>query len=108
MASRFVPNQRGIKQFGRSAGVEAALLALVDGRVKPRAVALTPVQSGRMKTSWRTGSGVERGVAYARIWNTAKDPRTGYRYPAAVEFGTSRMRAQRVLGRALDALREKG
>lgn len=106
MPTRFEPDHAGVAALGRSASMQKGLLALLDRKVKPRAEALTPVLSGRMKTSWRTTSGVRGGTAYGRIYNIARDPRTGFGYPAAVENGTRYMRKQRVLGRALDALRD--
>ncbi len=106
MATRFEPDRAGIAAFGRSQGMREALEKMLADKVKPRAEASTPVLSGRMKESWRTTSGVENGRAYGRIYNFAANPDNGYRYPNAIEFGNSRIKKQRVLGRALDALRD--
>lgn len=106
MPSRFVPDRAGIREFGRSRGMERALLRFVDRRVKPLAVSLTPVDTGRMKASWQTTSGVDATTAFGRIYNTAHNPINGYHYPAAIEFGNSRIKKQRVLGCTLAQLRK--
>lgn len=105
MATRFEPNRAGIAAFGRSQGMQQAMGRLAE-KVKARAERISPVRSGQYKAGWRTASGVRNGRAFGRIYNIARDPKTGYPYPRAVEFGTERMKKQRVLGRALDALRE--
>lgn len=104
MASRVVIHERNIRRHARSPAAVRAALALAD-RVKDAAEPATPVDTGRMRASWRTAAGVQHGRAVGRVYNIARDPKTGAPYPAFVEYGTDRMRAQRVLGRALDAVR---
>lgn len=106
MPSRFVPSRSGIAAFGRSPQLMRGLHRKAD-HVKQIVTPMTPVDSGRMKQSWQTGAEIRRGVATGLIWNTARNPRSGYPYPQAVEFGNSRVRAQRVLGRAL-TIAERG
>jgi hypothetical protein len=54
-------------------------------------------------------SGLHDGIAYGRVTNSvrskpsAKWPQ-GYPYGVALEFGNARIKAQRILGRALDEL----
>jgi hypothetical protein len=105
MGARFEPNHAGIAAFGRSPGMQQAMQQLA-GLVQERAVAISPVKTGRYKASWRTTSGVKDGRAFGRVYNTARNPRNGYHYPAALERGNSRIRKQRILGRALDAARQ--
>lgn len=106
MASRFVVNGAGIEQFKRSPQLLRAMWRKAD-HVRVIVTPMTPVDTGRMRQSWETGSEIRGGTAVGLIWNTAKNPRTGFRYPAAVELGNSRVRAQRVLGRAL-SIAERG
>lgn len=74
-------------------------------KAQARAIAISPVRTGRYKRSFRVVSGVRNGKAYARLINNARDPRSRYPYCIALEFGTRYMRRQRILGRAADALR---
>lgn len=62
----------------------------------------TPVDTGRMKASWRTWAGIRNGRAAAQIYNTATNPQTGFHYPLALERGTRYIKRRRILGRAID------
>lgn len=65
---------------------------------------IAPVRSGRYKTGdvepggFHIRSGVRDGRAYARLYNDTP-------YARYLEFGTRYMRAQRILGRSVDAIR---
>ncbi len=73
-------------------------------QVANRARAIAPVLTGQYKESIEA-SVIERdGKATGRVTADPISP-DGYRYASAVEFGTSKMDGQRVLGRALDVLR---
>jgi hypothetical protein len=96
-------------------GLDAALAApaMVQAlhvkilKAQAYALAISPVRTGRYRRSFRVVVGV-RGVpprAYARLLNTARDPRTGYPYCLALEFGTRYMKRQRILARSADALK---
>lgn len=94
-------NPAGIEAFMRSAMLERAMRERVGEPIKARAEVNTPIDTGRMKASWEL---VSRGRGRIRVQNTARSPE-GAPYPVFVEFGTSRMAAQHVLGRAIDAAR---
>lgn len=73
------------------------------------AIAIAPVDTGNYLSRFfrqdAVESGVnERGVAYARLSNDARDPETLFCYALALEVGTRHMRAQRILRRALRAV----
>lgn len=72
---------------------------------KVEAERIAPVDTGRYKASFVATSGVRAGRAYGRLENGARDPVTGYMYSHALEYGTSRMRAQRIIQRSIDAMR---
>jgi hypothetical protein len=54
-------------------------------------------------------AGLDRGIARVRVVNAVRSAPSkrwpqGYAYGVALEFGNGRMRGQRILGRALDAV----
>lgn len=72
--------------------------------VRLLAVQISPVRTGTYRASHTVRSGVNTtGAAFARVANGARDLQTGYVYAVALELGTSKMRAQRILRRALRA-----
>lgn len=97
---------------GKQAGVDAMLRApwMVEGmaaaanRAKAEAERIAPVDTGRYKASFKVTSGLRAGRAYARLSNDATSPQ-GYPYCQALEFGNSRIRAQHIIQRSLDAIR---
>lgn len=105
---KFKPNRQGIAEIGRSKAMQAMLKDKAE-MVKARAEVIAPVETGRYKgitqTYGRGGFhvivGVSRGKAYAKVRNTTP-------YASYLEFGTSKMRRQRILGRALLAARGEG
>lgn len=103
MAVEYRENPAGIAAMLRSDMVADALRARAE-EGKRRAEQLTPVDTGRMKASWVVT--VTRGgkTVQARLANTARDPQTGFNYPAALEFGTRYIRKRRILGRAIDSM----
>lgn len=104
MGADYRENPSGIAAMLAAPWMVAALRDNIGEPVKEHAKRNTPVLSGRMKRSWHVHAAVRNGRAWVRIYNTARDPKTGYPYPRDVEHGNSRMRRQRVLGRALDAV----
>lgn len=112
VASRFVPNQRGIRQLGRSQQMQAAMGHIAE-IVRINAERIAPVRTGHYAFdrpnprapesagAFHVSSGVARGVAYGRVTNSTV-------YARYLEFGTRYMGKQRVLGRALDAVRSRG
>lgn len=94
-------NPAGIEAFLNSAILERAMRERVGEPIKAQATVNTPIDTGRMKASWEL---VNRGRGKIRVQNTAASPENAP-YPWFVEKGTSRMRAQHVLGRAIDAAR---
>lgn len=54
---------------------------------------------------FKVTAGIKDGRAYARLSNDVH--RGDFCYAAALEFGTSKMRKQRPLGRAIDAIASK-
>jgi hypothetical protein len=68
----------------------------------------TPNDKGATGGGFVVTSGVKDGHAYARVTNSVRSAPSrnwpdGYGYGWALEFGNSRTRKQRILGRALDA-----
>ncbi|MFY1595488.1 HK97 gp10 family phage protein [Micromonospora sp. WMMD737] len=67
--------------------------------VRALAVQLSPIRTGRYVASHTVRSGIKpNGAAYARVVNNTP-------YAIYLERGTSKMRAQRILSRALPAAR---
>lgn len=76
--------------------------------VRLLAIAIAPVETGlyvsRFLRPGAVRSGVnQRGAAFSRLTNDARDPATGFPYPIVLEFGSEHVRAQRILRRALRA-----
>lgn len=112
--ARYVENPAGIQAMlaspamvqamrhrGELVRIEAERIAPVDtGNYAFK----TPNTRGNRDGSFVLTAGVRAGRAYARVSNSARSPR-GFMYSLALEFGTKYMRKQRILGRALDAIR---
>lgn len=96
--ARFDYSPIGLEAVLRSQRMQRALKRRADAG-KEYAQRIAPVRTGRYKASFRVVTGVRNGVAYARLMNTAP-------YAIYLEFGTRYMRRQRILGRALDAMRD--
>lgn len=98
---KFKPNRRGIAEIGRSKEMQAMLAGKAE-LVKARAEVIAPVETGRYKGltdkygpgGFRVLVGVRGGKAYAKVRNSTP-------YAAYLEFGTRKVRRQRILGRAL-------
>lgn len=112
MASRFEPNPAGMKAMLATSSMVAAM-GHIGQLIRIRAEAIAPVRTGAYAFGLEgepgvTGGGfhvdasVVEGVARARISNDVH--RGSYNYGVALEFGNSRIKKQRILGRALDAL----
>ena len=69
-------------------------IAEIAGRFRGDVAALTPVRTGALRAGWT----VSGGDGEYRVAN-------GVRYSVYVEYGTSKMRAAAMLGRALAAAR---
>ena len=104
----------GVEYRENPAGIRAMLAApwMVEAlrrkgeAIKAVAEANTPVDTGRMKASWRVRAAVKDGRAWVRVLNTARSPE-GYPYPAALEFVTRRIKKRRILGRAVEQVLRK-
>lgn len=80
-------------------------------KVRLLAIMIAPIDSGNYVSRFVEPGAVvsgrnERGAAFARLRNDASNPQDdpgGYVYAYALELGNSRMRAQRILYRALRA-----
>ena len=96
--TEYKPNRAGLQEMLRSQGVRLALLAKAR-KVKFRAEAIAPVQTGRYRASFTLEWGEQDGRVFARVLNRTP-------YARFLEFGTRYMRKQRILGRALDAARD--
>lgn len=90
---KFVASRAGISELGRSPAMVAEMKRRAEV-VAVRARAIAPVRTGRYKASIKATAGVRAGRAQGRV--TASAPWSSF-----LEFGTSRMRRQRILGRAL-------
>ncbi len=69
------------------------------------AEAISPVRTGRYRASFRVVRTTRGGRTIVRLINTARDPRSGYPYPYALEYGTRYMKRQRILGRTAGHIR---
>lgn len=97
MGAEFRPNRAGIEAMLRSPTVVRALEARAE-QIKRRAERISPVDTGHYKASWyRETHATGDGRPFVRVGNRCS-------YGRYLEFGTSRMRKQRILGRALDAI----
>lgn len=95
--ARFDYNPAGLQRVLASQRLLRVLRARATAGMR-YARRLAPVRTGRYRASFRVVSGTRNGVVYARLLNSAP-------YAVYLEFGTRYMRRQRVLGRAMDAMR---
>ncbi len=102
--STYTPNHAGIRAMAASPAMVEAMRRKAE-QMKAYAEVIAPVDTGRYKASFHVTAGVRGTTAYGRLSNNARDPRTGYPYCVALEFGNSRIHAQRILQRSIDALR---
>lgn len=116
---RYVPNPAGLRAMLGTPAMLAAMEHLGE-LVRIRAEEIAPVDTGAYAFGVEPKNGahdggfkldpaVVRGVARCRITNavrSAPSPKwpEGYPYGQALEWGNSRMKGQRILGRALDAI----
>jgi hypothetical protein len=96
-------NPAGIRAVLASDMVQGAIRNVCE-RGQVAAIRNTPVDTGLMAASWRVWVGVRAGRAHGQVYNTAKNPKSGFKYPLAIERGNSRIQRQRPLGRAIDAM----
>lgn len=97
MAS-FTEHPQGIAAMLRSDDMQAAMRRKAE-RGKTYAEAIAPVRTGRYRANFRVWVGVRAGLAWARLYNPTP-------YARFLEWGTRYMRRQRILGRAMDAIRK--
>jgi len=95
--ARVTVNRRGIRELAREPGV-VRLLEREAGRLKDRAEALAPVESGTYKRSFKTYSFLTEFRGFTRAMTTVVNEAP---YAAAVEFGNARTVGRHPLGRAL-------
>lgn len=96
----FEPSYRGIGDLLRSPQMQAEMLRRAE-KIKGRAEATSPVETGEYAASWETSSGIKYAKtsrAYARVTNTSD-------HAIAVEFGWKNTPRYRTLGKAIDAAR---
>jgi hypothetical protein len=103
VAAEFRANPHGVAEMLRAPFMVAALERVAE-RGKAAAERNTPVDTGRMKASWKTWAGVRDGRAAAQIYNVAANPTSGFQYPRIVERGAHNQPRQRPLGRAIDEM----
>jgi HK97 gp10 family phage protein len=108
MGATFVPNPAGIRALLASPAMVKAMERVAE-KIEAEAVRLAPVRTGNYVNSFSVHADVHDGVARGVVSNNAhSEPSAGYAggypYCQALEFGTSKMRAQRIMGRALDAI----
>ena len=89
-------NPAGIRAMRSTPAMRQALEQLGE-RVKAEAERLSPVVTGRLRGSWYVASVDEGGGIRVRIGNFAP-------YSSYLEFGTSEITAQHILGRSVDAI----
>jgi HK97 gp10 family phage protein len=94
--SIFVRNPAGFAAMVRAPFMRKAMLD-AGKTVKARAEVLSAVDTGRYKRSWYARLIAGTGPATVEVGNTV--PYAGY-----LEFGTSKMRAHRTLGRAITSV----
>lgn len=92
---KFTPNRRGIQQVANMPGVRAEVRRRADN-VQRLAQNLAPVRTGRYRASIHVTMGTRRGAALAVVEAAAP-------YSIFLERGTSKMRAQHIMRRALAA-----
>lgn len=124
MAVEYREDPAGIRAMLASPMVVEALRRVAE-KGKERAEAIAPVRTGAYAFGaenaqgarpgvtgggFQVDAGVRDGRAYARLSNHVRAAPSagwpeGYMYAEAIEFGNSRVRRQRVLGRAIDSMR---
>jgi hypothetical protein len=87
VAAIYRPNPAGIAAMLRQPFMVEAMRARAE-EGKRRAEQLTPVDTGRMKASWRVWAGIKNGKAAAQVFNVARNPKTGFPYPIVIEYGS--------------------
>lgn len=113
---RYVENPAGLRAMLQSPAMIEAMRHKAE-LVRIRAEQIAPVRTGAYAFGhpgkpgvtgggFKVTAGVREGRAYGRVSNDVTN--RGFTYSLALEFGTRYMRKQRVLGRALDALRGSG
>ncbi len=107
MPARLIEYESGL----RAALAAPAMVSTMYGRMSTArgyARFISPYRTGRYSRSFHLIAGVRGSPprAFARLLNSARDPESGYVYALALEFGTRKMRRQRILGRSADALRQ--
>jgi hypothetical protein len=119
MAAEFRENRAGMAAMLRTPRAVKTMEHIGD-LIRIRAEAIAPVQTGAYAFGteppngahgggFQVEPGVRDGVASVRIANRvraapSKNFPEGYGYGAALEFGNARIKKQRILGRALDAV----
>lgn len=101
--STFRANPAGIAAICRTPAMRAAMLDRAE-KVADRARQIAPVDTGRYRDSIEASTEEVGGKVVGVVSSAARND-DGEIYSSFVEFGTSEMDGQRVLGRALDALR---
>lgn len=104
MGAEFRENPAGVREMLAAPWMVAGLVTVVEP-ARATAERLTPVDTGRMRASWRIVSGLRDGRAWVRLMNTARNPKTGAPYPYFLEVGTRYIKKRRILGRAIDSIR---
>lgn len=118
--ARFTSNPGGIAEMLRSPGMVATMRHRAD-LIRIEAERIAPVDTGAYAFDapnpkgahgggFKVEAGIRDGAAYGRVSNGVRSAPSanwpdGYGYAVALEFGNSRIRKQRPLGRAVDALR---
>ncbi len=112
MPSVFVANPAGLRAMLSTPAMVGAMDHIGE-LVRIRAEEIAPVRTGAYAFGlegepgvtgggFHVDAGVHEGVARVRISNDVH--RGSYNYGVGLEFGSSRIKKQRILGRALDAL----
>lgn len=103
MPTTFTPNPAGIQAMASSEWMQERMRKRAEaGRRYAHQIA--PRRTGNYAASFKIETGVKDGRAYALLYNDVRSWTDGYPYSLALEFGTKYMRAQRILGRCLDAM----
>lgn len=99
----FKANPAGIRALESTEAMGRAMLHHAE-RVADRAREIAPVDTGAYKASIKAEVVDRDGKKVGRVSADPVSP-DGEHYASYIEFGTSKMDAQRVLGRSLDVLR---
>jgi hypothetical protein len=112
VAATFAQNRAGMAAMLRTPRAVKTVEHIGD-LIRIRAEAIAPVQTGAYAFGlpgppgvtgggFHVDAGIRNGVASVRVSNNVR--RGSYAYGAALEFGNARIKKQRILGRALDAV----